>query len=127
MASWLFQSRPDRYDLREKLQVGKVATWYVTRYRNEMKEGDDVYFWMAGSANIRGVYGRGSLIGEPFLKPDWDAHGVKVRYSERLASHISVEQISTDPVLRNMLILRAPSATNFLLSDREARSLRNLF
>lgn len=126
MANWLFQSRPDRYDLREKIIIGKAATWYVTRYRDEMCQGDKVYFWLAGDPEIRGVYGCGELVGKPFKNPDWDAYGVKVRYSEKITPHISVDRILRDNVLKNMLILRAPSATNFKLSETEVKRLNIL-
>jgi hypothetical protein len=66
MNAWIFQSKPSQTDLRTELRVGAVDQWMATRYRSEMRDGDVVYFWLAGNANIRGVYGRGRIVGEPF-------------------------------------------------------------
>ena len=61
MNAFIFQSVPDRYDLRREFRVGKSDTWYATRYRNEMKAGDIVFFWMRGEEDSRGLYGWGTL------------------------------------------------------------------
>src|SRR5260370_961577 len=57
MSVFIFQSVPDRFDLREEFEPGLDDTWYATRYRNEMRPGAVVFFWMGGPPEIRGVYG----------------------------------------------------------------------
>ncbi|MEX0956120.1 MAG: EVE domain-containing protein [Rhizobiaceae bacterium] len=126
MRAWIFQSKPDRYDLRTKLIPGKKATWYVTRYRNDINTQDDVYFWLAGDAGIRGIYGKGVIIGLPYLRPDWNDYGIDVEYTERYEPHISVNIIESNSILRNLLIVRAPFGTNFPLDHEQARAIASL-
>ncbi|GJH28795.1 EVE domain-containing protein [Caballeronia novacaledonica] len=120
---FLFQSVPERYDLREKLIPGTRDTWYATRYRRDMCRGDIVFFWLAGEPNYRGIYGWGSLLGLPYQKSEWDSYGVDVQYEVSFREPILASSLVGDNVLREMLIFRAPQATNFLLSSDEANSL----
>jgi predicted RNA-binding protein with PUA-like domain len=126
MNYWIFQAVPDRYDLREKLVEGKIVTWYATRYRNQMSAGDVVFFWLGGPSLIRGLYGWGKLTSSPYLKSEWETYGVDVRYEKRFETHVSVTMVKSVPDLANMLLLRAPQATNFLLSFQEARAISDL-
>jgi hypothetical protein len=127
MNTWIFQAIPERYDLREKLETGGVVTWLATRYRARMEPGDKVYLWLGGDESIRGIYGQGILASQPFPKPEWEAYGVDVWYIERKKAHIPVSAIRNFPGLQNLLILRAPNATNFLLSAEEAQALAALY
>lgn len=124
--SFLFQSKPVRYDLRQKLVPSTSDTWYATRYRNEMHPGDFVFFWMAGDPEIRGVYGWGNVESSPYFKPNWDNHGIDVKYEQKFKRAILARSVKEDPVLSKMLIVRAPQATNFLLSQNEAKRLVRL-
>jgi predicted RNA-binding protein with PUA-like domain len=126
MNYWIFQAVSDRYDLRDELVEGRKVTWYATRYRGQMLPGDIVFYWLGGPQGIRGIYGWGRLTSAPYAKPEWDSYGVDVKYEKRLKFHISLEQIKGAPDLQDLLILRAPQATNFLLSLREARAIANL-
>ncbi|MEM6485587.1 MAG: EVE domain-containing protein [Pseudomonadota bacterium] len=123
MNVFVFQSTPERYDLREKVTAGSTDTWYATRYRNQMSTGDIVFFWMAGDMHFRGLYGWGELISPPYLKPGWDSHGVDVRYQTKFKRAISARKVGGDRVLSDMLIFRAPQATNFLLTEAQAKRL----
>jgi len=126
MNTFIFQSVKDHFDLRQDLSPGKPETWYATRYRSEMHPDDIVHFWMGGSPNIRGLYGWGRLTSEVFIKPKWDSHGVDAVCVEKYANPILAETIEKDSLLADMLIFRAPQATNFLLSPAEATKLANL-
>jgi hypothetical protein len=123
---FVFQSVPDRFDLRTELRPGSRDTWYATRYRNEMHPGDLVFFWMAGDDRFRGLYGWGLLASKPYVKSGWDSHGVDVTYKEKFSKAISAKSIRDDPKLAEMLIFRAPQATNFLLSSDQAKRLVKL-
>lgn len=128
MNFWIFQAVPDRYDLREKgiIKAGKKDTWYATRYRSRMSVGDIVFFWLAGAEDTRGIYGLGKLISTPYKKPEWDSYGVDVEYKQRVVPHISVQEVRKVEALRDLLILRAPQATNFLLTASEGRAVMEL-
>lgn len=126
MTYWIFQAVEERYPLREKLQEGRRETWYATRYRNDMKTGDIVFFWLGGSRDVRGIYGWGRLESEPYIKPAWDAHGVDVVYETRLSQYIPIEEIESTEELSELLVLRAPQATNFHLSNAEGKAIIDL-
>jgi hypothetical protein len=123
MNVFVFQSVPSRYDLREVIQEGADATWYATRYRNEMHVGDLVFFWMAGDEDIRGLYGWGRITSPPYMKEDWDSHGVDVTYHTKFSAPVLATTLRKDSVLSSMLIFRAPQATNFLLNSDETEHL----
>lgn len=123
MNVFIFQSVPERFDLRQAVQPGAAATWYATRYRNEMHPGDLVFFWMAGEEQFRGLYGWGLITSAPYLNSGWDSHGVDVKYETKFAKPILANTLRDDVVLAEMLIFRAPQATNFLLSLDQAKRL----
>jgi hypothetical protein len=123
MNTFIFQSTPDRYDLRKSIIEDKPNTWYATRYRSDMRPGDLVFFWMAGNEYLRGLYGWGYLTSTPYLRTGWDSHGVDVIYKARFSKPILAKSFRDDPELAEMLIFRAPQATNFLLSPEQAKRL----
>jgi hypothetical protein len=123
MNTFIFQSLPDRFNLRDKLIPGSKDTWYATRYRNEMKVGDLVYFWMGGDERFRGIYGWGKIIGEPYIKKDWDSYGVDVEYMAKFKKPITSSYLKNDDDLKNLLIIRAPQATNFLVDEKQSKKL----
>ena len=126
MNYWIFQSVVEQQDLRHRLQEGKEDIRLASRYRQQMSTGDLVFFWLGGPDDIRGIYGWGKLLSEPEFNNDRQEYRVRVRYDKRLTDHLRVGQIRAVSELRNLLILRAPQATNFLLSREEARSIASL-
>jgi len=91
-----------------------------------MRPGDIVLFWLGGDPQFRGLYGWGRLISEAYSKPSWDSHGVDVICDSRFEHPILATQLRSTPLLRDMLILRAPQSTNFLLEAEEYSALRRL-
>ncbi len=51
---------------------------------------------------------------------------MKLRYDRRLRTYLPVGKIRGVKELKNLLIMRAPQATNFNLSREEARAIANL-
>lgn len=125
MNVFIFQCLPDRYDLRstKSIKPAKEETWYATRYRKEMNIGDLVFFWMAGEEKIRGLYGWGRISSTPYIIEEWSSHGVNVINEVKFSTPILSQVFREDKVLAEMLILRVPQATNFLLSRDEAKIL----
>jgi hypothetical protein len=126
MNYWIFQSVVEQQDLTQRLDEGKEDTRLASRYRQLMSVGDLVFFWLGGSDDIRGIYGWGKLLSEPEFNKDRQEYRVRVRYDKRLANHLQVGQIRAVNELKNLLILRAPQATNFLLSRDDAHLIANL-
>jgi hypothetical protein len=90
-----------------------------------MAAGDIVYFWMGGEEDIRGIYGWGVLTSAPYMKRNWDSHGVDARIKVRFREPILASTLRGDSRLANLLILRQPQASNFLLEPEEAEALAN--
>ncbi len=127
MNVWIFQAVPSQYDLRERANLAerKKTTWVASRYRDQMAQGDLVFFWLGGDAESRGVYGWGHLTSKPYGDRD-EGYGADVVYDRRLPEHIAISAIKANRTLQNMQILRAPQATNFLLTRDEAKELIGL-
>src|SRR5262249_6161987 len=123
MNVFLFQSVPERFDLRQTIVPGKTDAWYATRYRNEMRPGDLVFFWMGGDEHFRGLYAWGRITSEPPFAKDWEGYGVDVEYSHKFKRPLKATSLREDGVLSEMLVFRAPHATNFLLTPAQAKRL----
>ncbi|MCH4565408.1 MULTISPECIES: EVE domain-containing protein [Halomonas] len=128
MSYWIFQSIAERYDLRKKgvVEDGKHDTWYASRYRGRMKVGDIVYFWLGGIGEKRGVYALGEIISEPYRKDDWDSYGIDVCYKRKLIKPIDVIAVKNNEILSDLLILRAPQATNFALTEEQGKEFERI-
>ena len=124
--NWIFQALPQRYPLSEKLVENHIEMWLVTRYKDEMKVGDKVYFWQAGKPDKRGIYGKGEIISEPKFYSDW-GYGIKVKYTKRLNNHINVHTIKKQEKLKSHVIIKMPIGTNFKLSDSETSIIESIF
>jgi len=118
--SFIFQSRPDKFDLRTELRPQVVDRWPAARYRTVMRPGDIVYFWLAGPEDIRGIYGWGTIRKFPYRSQGRDTYDVDVYVEQVLAKPLFAVSLRRMPGLSDLLILRAPQATNFLLSHEEA-------
>lgn len=123
MNYWIFQAKTDRYDLSdpEILSEGKEEAWLATRYRIYMEPGDLVYLWLAGPPQIRGIYGWGRLISEPY--PTEIGYRVKVAYDKRLAQHLMADEIFSHNSLNGLLIRKLAIGTNFRISQSQAQAI----
>ena len=126
MTAWIFQAKPERYKLEKELREGKRETWLVTRYRAEMTRGDVVFFWRAGNRKERGLYGWGRIIDdEPTYYEGW-GWGIGIVYKVRFKHFVCVDDIESEDVLSDNLILRMPIGTNFRVSDDELAQLSQM-
>ena len=126
MAAWIFQARPERYPLEDKIEVGNVETWLVTRYRKAMNKGDLVFFWRAGKRNKRGLYGWGCISDDAAINHEGWGRGRSVTYRCKFKEFIPVDVIEREGILDDNLILRMPVGTNFPVSDEELRDLARM-
>ena len=125
MNYWIFQSIPERNDLRETLREGNEETWLISRYWQQMSPGDLVFFWLGGPPTIRGVYGWGTLTTTPAADSDKE-YGARLRCDKRLSPHVPVKRIRAVRKLKDIAILHQPQATNFILSREEAQAISEL-
>ena len=139
---WLFQANPKFFDLADRLltaRTGDEDSWTVTSYRDEMRPGDTVLLWLAGTQ--AGMYAVGELTGQPILRtyegeiPPWleaeegetiSAWSVSFRYTRILPTPVLKATLTGHPVLREMLILKTPNRTNFRVTRVEWEVLEPL-
>jgi hypothetical protein len=121
---WIFQAKPERYDLSKQLQPGKQIPWQASRYRGEMKKNDVVYFWQSGKNAA--LHGQGRIVSDsPYETADgWR---IDVEYSIRFDKPLPKKYITEDEILRNMQIIRTPQGTNFKIGPEQVEGLRKLF
>ncbi len=134
MNYWIFQAVPERYNLVEKMNSLQNEQWFVTRYYNEIKKGDVVFFWQAGK--VAGLYGWGYVESpQPSLLPDGDyrvqvSYHIRFSMSSQLAGNgqapIPKEMIKQGNELKELQILQAPQGTNFRVKPEEAKALKTL-
>jgi hypothetical protein len=123
MKVWIFQGKPERYPLQDKLVPGQKETWLVSRYRNDMSKDDVVLFWSSGDETIRGLYGWGKITQDKAQYFDEWGYGIEVLYLERFNPHISIEKVRKSGVLNDNALLKMPIGTNFKVSNDEYDSL----
>lgn len=138
--AWLFQANPNFYNLAEELQrvqVGHEDDWSVTRYKDRIKPGDELLLWQGGKE--AGIYALAEVITEPFQRTevgDWmvkrdgaDAKpdlGVRYRLTHILRPPIPKAVLQQHPVLKDMMIMRAPTGTNFSVTEEEWQAVQEL-
>jgi len=142
---WLFQANPKFYDLAERVpqaHIGDEDTWTVTRHRDEMRPGDTVLLWLSGPN--AGIYAIGELTGVPAEqryqpgdenRPAWletepteamSVWRVPFRYTRILPEPIRKATLLEHGVLQRLLVLRAPSGTNFRVGTEEWIALQDV-
>jgi hypothetical protein len=132
MAHWLVQGNPAKWRVHEFFADGnQLDNWSITRYRDQIQEGDDVALWLAGRDG--GVVALGTVTGEVEdvfggdMDPYWvrreDADAVRMRMPLRLTElflddPITREELGHDPRFAGAAVLSQPFAGNpFPLSD----------
>lgn len=135
---WIFQANPERYDLldflaRPSTQPGIVDEWTLRQHAKDVSDGDTVLLWTAGER--AGIYATGTVVGESFMRPrqDWEPEDAP---PESLTIHFRLDRILDHPVLRrdlvnhpvlkNLLVIRQPQGTNFLVTEQQWEDLRPL-
>jgi predicted RNA-binding protein with PUA-like domain len=139
MAHWLLQSNPQKWRLADFLEEHtpeELSAWSVTRYLDQVSEGDDLALWRSG--RDAGVIALGHATG-----PTYEAAGAADTYWEDpeqadrthwwlplrltevfLEAPVTREELRHDPRFTQAAILRQPFAGNpFPLSREEWRAI----
>ncbi len=142
MPTWIFQAKPDDYNLPNALRCGDPQVWRVSRYREEIAVGDRVFLWEGGSGRAILAVARiesapedqefpdqqfrfvvGETRAEKQRKFGRDAYAAICVERNLLPRRISADRLKTHPVLRRLSILKMAQATNFKVPDDLAREL----
>jgi hypothetical protein len=136
---WIFQANPKMYDLvgylgKPSTKPGSVDSWLLRQYADQVSDGDTVLLWVAGDA--AGIYATGTILGESFTRqraewepPDAPETSLAIRYRVEhvlLDKPVLRSQLMNHPVLKDLLILRRPSGTNFPVTEEQWEALRPL-
>ena len=138
-AAWLFQCRPETYDLRSAVQELTDLTWAIRTHRRRIHKGDTVYLWESGSdAALIAV---GTITSDPTVLPDPPAArrfyvtpGVATGEELRVWLHLdrvlrpplTRRQILATPELANVQVFRSAQGTNFKLDSSVVEAIEAL-
>lgn len=131
MAYWILQANPARYRLADALtEAARVASWTITRRRDEIAAGDRFALWSTGRQ--AGVYALGVVMAGAEFRSDDDPYWTDPADGLESAWRVGIriEQVLPDPILRAELagdsvfsaasIIRMPGGGNpFPLSQVE--------
>jgi len=132
MNYWLFQGNPKYYRIQEAIAAFETMPWLVTRYAKEMQVGDGVLVWIAGPD--AGIYAIAEIIEPPQLLeniPDaeyWtipvsakkDKPRVQLRFLRKLLGQpLRKHELKQDPILKDLLVIKAPNSTNFKVTPEQ--------
>ena len=138
MTYWLFQGNPKYYRVIDGIRDFEQMPWLVTRYAKDIAPGDGVLVWVSGKE--AGIYALAQVT-EPAQVlsqlPDrkyWtdasravDKAQAIIQFKQKLLDRPLLKtNLLLDPVLKNLLVIRAPNATNFKVTPEEWQRVREL-
>jgi MoxR-like ATPase len=137
--AWIFQGNPKYYDIEGSLKALPRQKWCVRQHKKDIKAGDTVYMWKAGSdAAILAI---GTVLTDPadipedeeakeFVISNKEFEDIETRVviniDKVLDEPIRKDTLIKHPILSQLSILKSPQGTNFLLKTEEASALREL-
>ena len=111
MKYWLMKSEPSAYSI-DDLKRDKTTNWNGIRnfqarnfMRDEMKAGDKVLFY-ASSAEPSGVTGIAEVIREGYPEKEAPWVMVDIKFVERFARIVPLEELKSTPGLEDMMVIR---------------------
>lgn len=134
---WIFKCNPEYYRLDERLNDPEPnSTWRVTRYKDEIKEGDIAFIWLVGNKRVRGIRAIVRIDSLPadmdeieteksyYVKLDFARiNRVKITFLER-SPLVSAETLKNIPSLSNLSVFHGvQQPTNHKVSHEEGEFL----
>lgn len=138
MAYWLFQGNPKYYQIFDAIKDLEQMPWLVTRYDNQIASGDGVIIWVSGKA--AGIYAIALVVDPPKMiekQPDIKYWIDKSRLGKKPQALIEFtsklldkpllrEDLKKDPVLKDLMVIRQPNATNFKVTPEQWQRVHEL-
>jgi len=128
---WIFQSNHEKFDIEKAIKELERDVFTVNQYKNEIKKGDKVLFWVSGTD--AGIIGHGEVLTDPEIT-DQNPEAVKfikdndliekslrvwVSYNEIKPRILKVDlQEDYLDITEKMSIIKNARGTNFLI-DKE--------
>jgi hypothetical protein len=91
-----------------------------------MSPGDLVFFWLAGSKHIRGIYGWGKLTSQAYPRDKDLEYGVDVAEVRRLPFPLLATRIRDVPQLKTLLIFSNSQGAIFRIVEQQAIAIAQL-
>ena len=135
---WIFQGNPEIYDINRVMTLGITTSWLVTRYKNDIKEGDQGYLWKSG--DNAGVVASFEIVKEPseeIEETDQEGWITEDKKGGQIRCLIKITNIYPDlPVTRsellnadfgkNISVIKNAAGTNFKISKEEYEKIMQL-
>jgi hypothetical protein len=104
--TWIFQSTPGEWLLREALAEEPRLLWKVSRYKNDINVGDTVWMWESGRDAC--LLARCTVTSRPRLQPAdprYEKYVVDPKYREDMwRAGLRVERVFDKPLPREELV-----------------------
>jgi len=147
MHSWIFQANPEWFDIDGFFATRpSVVTWPVIDQADQMRIGDRVYIWRAsaGEKDRAGAVAEAVIssavtsvasdtIGSEFWLYESDAQleservWLKIIRMGTSREQLRCEWLKEDPVVSDMPILKEPADMNYLLSEKHASRVAQMW
>jgi hypothetical protein len=148
MRTWVFQGNPDQFDIDGYLASRPALfSWLVTRYADEIREGDHVFIWRTGGEQraVTGIIAEAEVVSAPEPRPEdpdalpyWRSEAaartdIRPRSLLRLLSTATRREVLRrdwlleDPILRDLPNLKMAAGTNYPVEPHQAERLAALW
>jgi energy-coupling factor transporter ATP-binding protein EcfA2 len=133
--AYIFQANPDYYDIDSAIRSLSEMNWSVKQHSSRIHKGDRLYIWRSG--NERGVIAVGTVLTEPAMLPFqegqqfireremFEGEQLRVRLSidQVLDPPLLVPELTSDPDLEDLRILKLANNTNYNLTPAQEEAL----
>ncbi|MEH2356520.1 EVE domain-containing protein [Nostoc sp.] len=138
MAYWLFQGNPKYYRIIDGIRDFEQMPWLTTRYAKDIVPGDGVLIWKSGDK--AGIYAIAEIIesSKNIENPTDIGYWIdtsrainriysKIRFTSKLRElPLLREHLKLDPVLKTLMVIRQPNATNYKVTQQEWQRVHEL-
>ena len=146
MGSWIFQGNPAEFRINDAIRELDRITWLAKVNLDKMRPGDTVFIWKSIHNNEpAGIVAKAimettwmPISSPPDVFSYWVDSKKKNTKAKRVWLDIKEKQSEghtmitrdmclEDDILKEMLVIRQPNGTNYLLSDNEAEILESIW
>lgn len=123
---WLLKTEPEDYSI-DDLKKDRTTNWnHIRNYqaRNFLRTsqpGDTVLIYHSGDE--RSVVGIGEVASKPYEDPDPERKGdwvqVDVKFKEKIAKPLPLEEMRKEPGLKNLLLFKQSRLSVIPISDQD--------
>ena len=134
--TWIFQGNPiyeQDFDFNKDLIKGNSISWNIKKkyHVDKIKLNDEVYIWRSdgNEKGSGGIVAYGTIIGSPYKSNDTYAVDIRIEEvrlteDEHMMKRIDIKE---DIILSDLLIIKQPNGTNYILKEYEANYIKNIW